>query len=468
MINIGNLLDACGISYTERQLVKLDKLVNKLLNQLSLQQFVSNETTKHDSIPYSRTKDFASKIEITPSQHSIQEFNIELEPCYNNTIMDEIPEENEIETKEECLKDPFASIETINNSKDFSDMEHEENVESNNSRVPIIEKTSNFKYKFCNEDLISKNKLNWHISQVHNSSPPIRKGTPKEYENEVREEFANDPFASSETINNSEGICDTIHENYNSNNENKGNRKPVKLQNGTKLILNDQGCILVTKSEDLRPKMSNAEVLSTTLSVTGTMCTGQKIDPLGDVLPRKERTPEELMFTETLLPEHVSEPDKDTKYKKPYMSFAQLIAEALNNAPEQTLVLSDIYKAINTKYPYYKLETRGWQNSIRHNLTLNENFIKNGKNWELSKDVPKSLLETKQKYFKDRRKTSDNQCSCCWVEVHRPGLFKHEEACAKKTAKITNIRPRTSLSEINRLKNNRFCLRCDQKFCSRR
>ena len=76
MIHIGNLLDTCGIFYTERQIVKLDKLVKMFLKQLSLQHFVSNETTKHDSIPYSRSEDFASKIEITPSQHSIQEFHI--------------------------------------------------------------------------------------------------------------------------------------------------------------------------------------------------------------------------------------------------------------------------------------------------------------------------------------------------------------------------------------------------------
>ena len=138
MVNIGNLLDTCGIFYTERQIVKLDKLVKMFLKQLSLQHFVSNETTKHDSIPYSRSEDFASKIEITPSQHSIQELNIEPEPCYNNTIFDEIPKESEIEIKEEFPKDPLASLETINNSKDISDMLNEENVESNS--FPRIEK----------------------------------------------------------------------------------------------------------------------------------------------------------------------------------------------------------------------------------------------------------------------------------------------------------------------------------------
>ena len=59
----------------------------------------------------------------------------------------------------------------------------------------------------------------------------------EENENEVREEFSDDPFASSEAFNNSEGTWDTVHENYNSNNENKGNRRPLKLLNGTKLIL---------------------------------------------------------------------------------------------------------------------------------------------------------------------------------------------------------------------------------------
>ena len=201
MINIASLLDACGISYTEKQLVKLDKLVDKLLKQLRLQQFVSNETTKHDSIPYSRTKDFATKIEITPSEHCIQEFKVEPEPCYNNRIKDEMPKESAIEIKEEFPKDPFESLETINHSKDISDMVDEENVESNFS-VPIIKTTSNFKCKFCNQDFISKIMLDWHISQLHNSSLPIEEGMLEENENEIREEFAGDPFASLETLNN--------------------------------------------------------------------------------------------------------------------------------------------------------------------------------------------------------------------------------------------------------------------------
>ena len=97
-----------------------------------------------------------------------------------------------------------------------------------------------------------------------------------------------------------------------------------------------------------------------------------------------------------------SEADEDPGHKRPYLSYNQLIAEALKNAPEQTLVLSDIYKAINAKYPYYKLEAQGWKKSIRCNLSVNKNFIKEERSnkpgciWKLSKDVPKSLLDTER------------------------------------------------------------------------
>ena len=130
-----------------------------------------------------------------------------------------------------------------------------------------------------------------------------------------------------------------------------------------------------------------------------------------------------------------SEPDEDPGNKRPYMSYAQLIAEALKTAPEQTLVLSDIYKAIRTKHPYYGLETTpSWQNSIRQTLTLNKNFIKGkpsakrGWNWKLSKDVPISFFETKGKsYFAKKRKGKhEKKCEFCNEDFEtRVNLIKH-------------------------------------------
>ena len=121
MINIGNLLDACGISYTEKQLAKL----NKLLKKLSLQQFNSNETTQqHDSISdsedKSRNEGFDEETKLIPFQTAIYEIDFEPEPHYNNIVKAEILEESVIEIKEE-----FAFLETLENSEDVSDILHE-------------------------------------------------------------------------------------------------------------------------------------------------------------------------------------------------------------------------------------------------------------------------------------------------------------------------------------------------------
>ena len=69
-------------------------------------------------------------------------------------------------------------------------------------------------------------------------------------------------------------------------------------------------------------------------------------------------------------------PGSGSSEEKPRMSYAQLIAEALINAPDGMLTLSEIYLAISGRHPYYKMEARNWQNSIRHNLTLNKSFTK--------------------------------------------------------------------------------------------
>ncbi|KAJ2759067.1 hypothetical protein IWQ56_005840, partial [Coemansia nantahalensis] len=63
-------------------------------------------------------------------------------------------------------------------------------------------------------------------------------------------------------------------------------------------------------------------------------------------------------------------------FAKPSFSYASLIAQAINSTAEAKVTLNGIYTYIMANYPYYKHAQNGWQNSIRHNLSLNKAFIR--------------------------------------------------------------------------------------------
>lgn len=111
-----------------------------------------------------------------------------------------------------------------------------------------------------------------------------------------------------------------------------------------------------------------------------------------DAAPLRDRSKKQKVTKEVKtdevdgpLPEPDQMPSVDDDGNKPSYSYAMLIGMAILRAPNRRLTLAQIYKWISDTFAFYRnSQETGWQNSIRHNLSLSKSFSKQ----ERPKDDP--------------------------------------------------------------------------------
>ncbi|KAL2003877.1 hypothetical protein VTN02DRAFT_1726 [Thermoascus thermophilus] len=103
--------------------------------------------------------------------------------------------------------------------------------------------------------------------------------------------------------------------------------------------------------------------------------------PLKDRSTKKPRNEEAPVVS---IPEPHEMPVIEDDGTKPPYSYATLIGMSILRAPNRRLTLAQIYKWISDTFSFYRTSDPGWQNSIRHNLSLNKAFVKQ----ERPKDDP--------------------------------------------------------------------------------
>ena len=171
----------------------------------------------------------------------------------------------------------------------------------------------------------------------------------------------------------------------------------------------------------------------------------------------EEENHEEDTKNERLIKEEKTEKsDEKTDHKeddKNQETFVAVIAQSILSLPTKRMTLSSIYSYIANNYPHFDKEKGpGWRNSVRHNLSSNDCFVKasraeNGKGhyWMIH---PKDLPEFSKGNFRRRRKPRRPKCSHSLLFRDGPLYYHHSYGLGCSSYMYPGLRSAQELADI--------------------
>ncbi|CAX45228.1 forkhead transcription factor, putative [Candida dubliniensis CD36] len=156
---------------------------------------------------------------------------------------------------------------------------------------------------------------------------------------------------------------------------------------------------------------------------------------------------------------------------KPPYSYATLIGISILSHPEKKLTLSHIYQWISDTFKYYKKGDVGWQNSIRHNLSLNKAFIKGEKSkdgkghfWCIKPGCEEQFLKSRSVKKSSYQEVMDQINHASKINAEAAARAAEEKAAKEATeSKLNSNYGRTNLASSPNYPKSKRKLECDDE-----